>query len=95
MLFSFGETAAGRAMAMGQLEFQPALIDQVHDRVLGAIVDGTLAPGRRLTQEELAEKSGINQATVSYIESGKRIPTLINMVSVLSALDLVLKIETT
>jgi transcriptional regulator with XRE-family HTH domain len=48
-----------------------------------------------MSQEELAEKSGINQATVSYIESGKRIPTLINMVSVLSALDLVLKIETT
>ena len=59
---------------------------------------GTIANRRKalgMSQEELAEKSGINQATVSYIESGKRIPTLINMVSVLSALDMVLKIELT
>lgn len=73
----------GRAMAMGQLEFQPALIDQVHDRVLGAIVDGTLAPGRRLTQEELAEMLGVSRQPVSHaiqvlrrrgllIDAGKR-----------------------
>jgi len=73
----------GRAMGLGQLEFQPALVDQVHDRVLGAIVDGTLAPGRRLTQDELAEMLGVSRQPVSHaiqvlrrrgllIDAGKR-----------------------
>ena len=30
---------------MLQLDIQPALIDQVHDRLLGAIADGTCRPG--------------------------------------------------
>ena len=42
-------------MSLAQLDARPQLIDQVHDRLLGAIVDGTLAPGRRLTQEEIAD----------------------------------------
>lgn len=53
-------------MAISQLEFQPALIDQVHDRLLGAIIDGTLAPGRRVTQEELAEMLGVSRQPVSH-----------------------------
>jgi DNA-binding GntR family transcriptional regulator len=70
-------------MSIRQLEFQPALIDQVHDRLLAAIVDGSLAPGRRLTQEELAEMLGVSRQPVSHalqvlrrrgllIDAGKR-----------------------
>lgn len=57
---------------------------------------GTISNRRKSlgwSQAELAEKAGIKQETVSYIESGKRIPNLMNMVSILSALDMVLKIE--
>ncbi len=66
-----------------QLQTQPALIDQVHDRLLAAIVDGTLEPGRRLTQEELALMLGVSRQPVShalqmlkrrglFVEQGKR-----------------------
>ena len=61
----------------------PALIDQVHDRLLTAIVDGTLVPGHRLTQESVAEMLGVSRQPVSHalqvlkrrgllIEHGKR-----------------------
>jgi DNA-binding GntR family transcriptional regulator len=53
-------------MAISQLDVQPALIDQVHDRLLAAVVDGTLAPGRRLTQDELAEMLGVSRQPVSH-----------------------------
>jgi DNA-binding GntR family transcriptional regulator len=49
-----------------QLDFQPDLIDQVHDRLLAAIVDGTLAPGRRLTQENIAAMLGVSRQPVSH-----------------------------
>ncbi|HEU4379101.1 MAG TPA: GntR family transcriptional regulator [Hyphomicrobiaceae bacterium] len=61
----------------------PALIDQVHDQLLAAIVDGTLAPGQRLTQESVAAMLGVSRQPVSHalqvlkrrgllIEHGKR-----------------------
>lgn len=61
----------------------PALIDQVHDRLLAAIVDGTLAAGQRLTQESVADMLGVSRQPVSHalqvlkrrgllIEHGKR-----------------------
>ncbi|MFV0295805.1 MAG: GntR family transcriptional regulator [Hyphomicrobiaceae bacterium] len=70
-------------MLLGQLDSRPPLIDEVHDRLLGAIVDGTLAPGRRLTQEELAEMLGVSRQPVShaihllrrrglFVDAGKR-----------------------
>jgi DNA-binding GntR family transcriptional regulator len=49
-----------------QLDQQPALIDQVHDRLLAAIVDGTLAPGTRLTQESAADMLGVSRQPVSH-----------------------------
>jgi DNA-binding GntR family transcriptional regulator len=66
-----------------QLEVQPALIDQVHDRLLAAIADGTLASGRRLTQESVAAMLGVSRQPVSHalqvlkrrgllVEHGKR-----------------------
>lgn len=66
-----------------QLEVQPALIDQVHDRLLAAIADGTLASGQRLTQESVAAMLGVSRQPVSHalqvlkrrgllVEHGKR-----------------------
>jgi DNA-binding GntR family transcriptional regulator len=49
-----------------QLEVQPALIDQVHDRLLAAIADGTLASGQRLTQESVAAMLGVSRQPVSH-----------------------------
>jgi DNA-binding GntR family transcriptional regulator len=49
-----------------QLDQQPALIDQVHDRLLAAIVDGTLPPGSRLTQESAADMLGVSRQPVSH-----------------------------
>jgi predicted transcriptional regulator len=46
-----------------------------------------------LTQEMLSDKSGVSQAMIAMVESGKRLPSLISMVNILSALDLVLKVE--
>ena len=70
-------------MSLVPLQAAPALIDQVHDRLLAAIVDGTLAPGERLTQESVAEMLGVSRQPVSHalqilkrrgllIEHGKR-----------------------
>jgi DNA-binding GntR family transcriptional regulator len=55
----------------------------VHDRLLGAIVEGSLAPGERLTQESVADMLGVSRQPVSHalqilkrrgllIEHGKR-----------------------
>lgn len=46
-----------------------------------------------MTQEQLSEKSEVSQSMLAQIESGKRLPGLIMMVNVLSALDMVLKVE--
>src|SRR3979490_1323300 len=44
----------------------PNLIDQVYARILEAIIDRTLPPGRRITQNELAEKLGVSRQPVSH-----------------------------
>jgi DNA-binding GntR family transcriptional regulator len=49
-----------------QVDHPPALIDQVHDRLLAAIVDGTLPPGSRLTQESAADMLGVSRQPVSH-----------------------------
>lgn len=65
------------------LPTQPALIDQVHDRLVSAIADGTLKPGERLTQETVAARLGVSRQPVSHalqilrrrglaVETGKR-----------------------
>jgi DNA-binding GntR family transcriptional regulator len=59
------------------------LIDRVHDLLLAALINGTLTPGERLTQEGVAEKLGVSRQPVSHalqvlksrgllIEAGKR-----------------------
>lgn len=70
-------------MAIAQLAHEPPLIDQVHDRLLAAVVSGDLAPGERLTQERIADMLGVSRQPVShalqmlkrrglFVEAGKR-----------------------
>ena len=48
------------------LDPHPNLIDQVYARILEAIIDRTLPPGLRITQNELAEKLGVSRQPVSH-----------------------------
>ena len=61
----------------------PNLIEQVHLRLVDAIAEGTLAPGERLTQEQLADRLGVSRQPISHalqllkrqglvVEHGKR-----------------------
>jgi DNA-binding GntR family transcriptional regulator len=70
-------------MPLPQLIAAPALIDQVHDRLLAAICDGSLLPGARVTQESVADMLGVTRQPVSHalqllkrrgllVDSGKR-----------------------
>ena len=65
------------------LEPLPNLIDQVYGRILEAIIDRTLPPGQRITQNELADRLGVSRQPISHAlhllhrqglvaESGKR-----------------------
>jgi DNA-binding GntR family transcriptional regulator len=47
-----------------QLETAPDLVDQVYRALLDAISAGTLAPGQRITQEELAERLAVSRQPV-------------------------------
>ena len=51
---------------MEPLRMVPNLIEQVHDRLVDAIADGTLAPGVRVTQEELADHLAVSRQPVSH-----------------------------
>lgn len=51
---------------MQPLDPQPALIDRAYERLVGAIADGTLAPGRRIRQEELGRMLGVSRQPVSH-----------------------------
>lgn len=44
----------------------PNLIDQVHIRMVDAIAEGVLAPGERLTQEQVAERLNVSRQPVSH-----------------------------
>src|SRR4051812_39091893 len=68
---------------MKPIDTQPVLIDQAYERLIEAIADGTLAPGQRIRQEELAAMLGVSRQPVSHAlqllkrqrlveESGKR-----------------------
>lgn len=47
-----------------QLETAPDLVDQVYRALLDAISAGALAPGQRVTQEELAERLAVSRQPV-------------------------------
>lgn len=70
-------------MSVAQIQMAPVMIEQVEERLLEAIVDGTLAPGQRLTQDGIASMFGISRQPVSHalqalkrrglvVEHGKR-----------------------
>lgn len=70
-------------MPIAQLEVPPVMIEQVEERLLDAIVEGTLAPGQRLTQDGIAAMLGVSRQPVSHalqalkrrglvVEHGKR-----------------------
>ena len=51
---------------MQPLDSQPALIRRAYERLVEAIADGTLAPGRRIRQEELGRMLGVSRQPVSH-----------------------------
>jgi DNA-binding GntR family transcriptional regulator len=48
------------------LQPAPNLTDQVYARILEAIIDRSLPPGQRITQNELAERLGVSRQPVSH-----------------------------
>jgi DNA-binding GntR family transcriptional regulator len=47
-----------------QLEASPDLVDRVYRSLLDAITDGSLAPGERITQEEVAQQLAVSRQPV-------------------------------
>lgn len=66
-------------------EIQPEL------DIIRAIVDARIE--KNLTQKQLAERTGINQADISKLENGTRNPTIGLLKRLAEGLDMVLKIE--
>src|SRR6266852_139823 len=50
--------------SLSRIVFTPDLTEQVYQRLLHAICDGELAPGARLTQEDLAAALGVSRQPV-------------------------------
>jgi len=50
--------------SLNRIEYAPDLTEQVYQRLLHAICDGELAPGTRLTQEELAAALAVSRQPV-------------------------------
>jgi DNA-binding GntR family transcriptional regulator len=50
--------------SISQIAYAPDLTEQVYQRLLNAICDGELAPGTRLTQEELATALAVSRQPV-------------------------------
>ncbi len=59
--------------------------------IIRAIVDARVS--QNLTQKELAERTGINQADISKLENGTRNPSLRLLQRLADGMDMVLKIE--
>ncbi|HEX2545578.1 MAG TPA: GntR family transcriptional regulator [Ramlibacter sp.] len=47
-----------------RLEAAPDLVQRVHDTLIDAISDGSLAPGQRITQEEIAQQLAVSRQPV-------------------------------
>ena len=59
--------------------------------IIRAIVDAKIA--NKLTQKQLAERTGINQADISKLENGTRNPTINLLKRLAEGMDMILKIE--
>ena len=56
-----------------EIEFVPDLTEQVYKRLLDAICSGDLAPGTRMTQEELAASLSVSrQPVLQALRSARR-----------------------
>ncbi len=51
-------------MSIESLQPRKTLVEEVHRRILDAICDGTLAPGERVTQDELAARLQVSRQPV-------------------------------
>ena len=47
-----------------QIEASPDLVERVYRRLMDAISDGSLAPGERITQEEIAQQLAVSRQPV-------------------------------
>jgi DNA-binding GntR family transcriptional regulator len=74
-------------MSLAQLDIQPVLIEQVENRLIDAIVDGTLAAGQRLTQESVAAMLGVSRQPVSHALHAIDAQRLRDLYQVRAALD--------
>ncbi len=86
-------------------EFQEFLNEQLHDDesrkewediqpemdVIRAMVDARIS--QNLTQKELAERTGINQADISKLENGTRNPSLKLLKRLADGMGMTLKLE--
>ncbi|CAM4188856.1 GntR family transcriptional regulator [Bordetella muralis] len=52
------------AVTLPKIQSRPDFVDEVYQMLLDAISDGTLAPGTRLTQEEIAEQMQVSRSPV-------------------------------
>ncbi len=59
--------------------------------VIRAMIDARIS--KNMTQKELAERTGINQADISKIENGTRNPSLKLLQRIAEGMDMMLKIE--
>ena len=59
--------------------------------IIRAIVDARIA--NNLTQKQLEERTGINQADISKLENGTRNPTINLLKRLAEGMDMILKIE--
>ena len=81
----FEEQMKDPAFVKEYQEIQPEM------EIIRAIVDARIA--KNLTQKQLAERTGINQADISKLENGTRNPTIGLLKRLAEGLDMVLKIE--
>jgi DNA-binding GntR family transcriptional regulator len=51
-------------MTLTQISLEPDLVERVYDALLNSITEGTLAPGTRLAQEDLAEQLNVSRQPV-------------------------------
>lgn len=86
-------------------EFNDFLNEQLHDSefrkeweniqpemdVIRAMMEARIS--QNLTQKELAERTGINQADISKLENGTRNPSLKLLKRLADGMDMTLKIE--
>lgn len=95
--FATGSTSALRAMASSQsvaaLGHDPTVPDSRLVRLVGSLLLEQREL-RGLTQQQVARRAGITQATIARIERGRRAPTLLMVEAILTALDVQLALST-